>query len=124
MPHLGKKQRDLYVNKKCSHEKNEVTYSQQNRITIAKHVIQGGLKGERRRKRQQFATILHMLKHGRLMLEFEAMKSLFSFLNVLMNLENHWSDSIGWVMAKCLHKQMIKKNERSCYMFEIFCPFL
>jgi hypothetical protein len=27
-------------------------------------------------------------------------------------------------MAKCLHKQMIKKNERSCYMFEIFCPFL
>ncbi len=87
-------------------------------------MIQGGLKGERRRKRQQFATILHMLKHGRLMLEFEAMKSLFSFLNVLMNPENHWSDSIGWVMAKCLHKQMIKKNERSCYMFEIFCPFL
>jgi hypothetical protein len=50
MPHLGKKQRDLYVNKKCGHEKNEVTYSQQNRITIAKHVIQGGLKGREEEK--------------------------------------------------------------------------
>jgi hypothetical protein len=50
-----------------------------------------------------------MLQHGRLMLEFEALKSLFSFLNVLMNPKNHSSDSIGWVMAKCLHKQMIKK---------------
>jgi hypothetical protein len=26
MPHLGKKQGELYVNKKCSHVKNEVTY--------------------------------------------------------------------------------------------------
>jgi len=50
-----------------------------------------------------------MLQHGKLMLKFEAMKSLFFFLNVLMNPENHWNDSIGWVMAKCLHKQVIKK---------------
>jgi len=89
MPHLGKKQREFYVNKKCSHAKNEVTYFQQNCITIARHVIQGGLKRERRRKRQQFVTILHMLQHGKLMLEFEVMKSLFSFLNFLMNPKNH-----------------------------------
>jgi hypothetical protein len=43
------------------------------------------------------------------MLEFEAMKSLFCFLNVLMNPQNHWSDSTGRVMAECLHKQVIKK---------------
>jgi hypothetical protein len=42
-------------------------------------------------------------------LEFEAKKSLFSFLNVPMNPKNHWSDSIGWVMAKCLHKQVLHK---------------
>jgi hypothetical protein len=28
MPHLGKKEREFYVNKKCSHAKNEVTYFQ------------------------------------------------------------------------------------------------
>jgi hypothetical protein len=89
MPHLGKEQKEFYVNKKCSHAKNEVTYSQRNHITIVKHVIQGGLKWEREKKRQQFATILHMLQHGKPMLEFEAMKPLFSFLNVLMNPENH-----------------------------------
>jgi hypothetical protein len=27
MPHLGKKQREFYVNQKCGHAKNEVTYS-------------------------------------------------------------------------------------------------
>jgi hypothetical protein len=27
MPHLGKKERDFYMNKKCKHAKNEVTYS-------------------------------------------------------------------------------------------------
>jgi hypothetical protein len=39
------------------------------------------------------------------MLEFEAMKLLFSFLNVAMNC---WNDFVGWAMVKCLHKQMIK----------------
>jgi hypothetical protein len=34
MPHLGKKEREFYVNKKCSHAKNEVTYSQRTRISI------------------------------------------------------------------------------------------
>jgi hypothetical protein len=28
MPHLGKKQREFYVNKKCNNAKNEVTYFQ------------------------------------------------------------------------------------------------
>jgi hypothetical protein len=26
-----------------------------------------------------------------------------------MNPKNHWSDFTGWVMAECLHKQLIKK---------------
>jgi hypothetical protein len=38
------------------------------------------------------------------MLEFEAMKLLFSFLNVAMNC---WNDYVGLVMVKCIHKQMI-----------------
>jgi hypothetical protein len=42
-------------------------------------------------------------------LKFEALKPLFSFLNVPMMLRNHWNDSIGWVMAKCMHQHVIKK---------------
>ncbi len=43
------------------------------------------------------------------MLEFEALKFFFSFLNVPMFPKHHWSDSLGWIMAKCMHKQVIKR---------------
>jgi len=48
--HLDKKEREFYVNKKCNHAKNEVTYSQQNNISIAKQVIHVSLKGEKGKK--------------------------------------------------------------------------
>ncbi len=60
MPHLGKKERELYVNKISTHAKNEVICSQQSRISIIEQVIQEGLKGGKRKKMQQFATILHL----------------------------------------------------------------
>jgi hypothetical protein len=37
------------------------------------------------------------------------MKPLFSFLNVPLNPKYHWNDSSGWVMAECLHKQVLNK---------------
>jgi hypothetical protein len=43
------------------------------------------------------------------MLEFEALNAFFSFLNVPLLPKHHWSDSAGWVMDKCMHKQIIKK---------------
>jgi hypothetical protein len=48
--------------------------------------------GERGRKRQYFAMILHFLQHSQPMLQLKAMKPF-----------------VNWAMAKCLHKQMIKK---------------
>jgi hypothetical protein len=45
MPHLGKKQGELYVNKKWNHAKNEVAYLKKNCITITKQ-IQARIKGE------------------------------------------------------------------------------
>ncbi len=36
MPHLGKKQGEWYVNKKCNHAKKEVIYFKKNHITIIK----------------------------------------------------------------------------------------
>jgi hypothetical protein len=45
MPHLGKKQGEWYVNKKCNHAKNEITYSKKSHLTIVEQV-QGEVKGE------------------------------------------------------------------------------
>jgi hypothetical protein len=42
------------------------------------------------------------------MLEFEALKSFFSFLNVHLLPKHHWNDSPIQVMAKCMHKQIIE----------------
>jgi hypothetical protein len=39
MPHLGKKEKEFYVNKKSTHAKNKVIYSQQSRISIVEQVI-------------------------------------------------------------------------------------
>jgi hypothetical protein len=58
---LDNKERKFYVNKKCNCAKNEVTFSQQNHISIAKQVIHVSLKGEKRKKRQQFTTILQII---------------------------------------------------------------
>jgi hypothetical protein len=46
MPHLGKKEGEWYIDKKCNLVKNEVAYFQRSHITIVGQVIQGGLKRE------------------------------------------------------------------------------
>jgi hypothetical protein len=58
------------------------------------------------------------------MLEFEALKSFFSLLNVPLLPKHHWNDSPMWVMAKCMHKQIIKrvkKNITSSKYLEVSC---
>jgi len=46
------------------------------------------------------------------MLEFEALKPFFSFLDVSMFSRHNWNDSIRWVMAKYTHKQFIEKMKK------------
>jgi hypothetical protein len=56
--------------------------------------------------------------------EFEALKSLFSFLNVPLLPKPHWSDSLGWVMIECMHKQIIKRVKEviaSSKYLALFC---
>jgi hypothetical protein len=43
------------------------------------------------------------------MLAFEAMKPFFFFHNVSLNPKHHWNNYAGWVMAKCLLKQVFNK---------------
>jgi hypothetical protein len=40
----------------------------------------------------QFATLLHTLRHGRPMLEYEAHKKFFDFLSFEENPKMHWTD--------------------------------
>jgi hypothetical protein len=51
MAHLGKKEKGVLCEQKCTHAKNEIIYSQQSHISIVEQVIQGGLKKERGTKR-------------------------------------------------------------------------
>jgi hypothetical protein len=61
---------------------------------------QGGVKGERSRKRQQLATIVfHLLQQGRSMSMYETLEHLFLFLNVSLMEQIHETNSIGWGMA-------------------------
>jgi len=48
----------------------------------------------------QFAIVLHLLQQGCLMLEYEALKPLFKFLQVLKNCKKHW--------AKLMHQEVLK----------------
>ncbi len=87
-----------------------MVYFEHSYISIVEQ-IQGGVKGEHGKK-IKIATILHLLQQGQPMLEFEALKPLFYFLNVPMMPRNHRNDSIGWVMVKCMHQHVIKKVKK------------
>jgi hypothetical protein len=94
-------------------------YAARSIVTIAQQMA--SVKGERARKRQQFATVLHTLQEGRPMLEYQALRPLFTFLGVPHMSRNHWSDSSSWELAECLHSASAIKDpgshERSSILF-------
>ncbi len=47
-------------------------------------------------------TIFHLLKHERLMIEFESMQGLFEILKVDKMPYKHWSDYNEWEMENCM----------------------
>jgi hypothetical protein len=61
------------------------------------------LAGEKLKKLVQFTTLFHTLKHGRPMLEYEAHKELFDFLNLEENPKMQWTYSLGWAMVQHMH---------------------
>ena len=105
---LGIKKGQWYVAKNCKHLRNERLYAARNSVTVAQQLAV--VKGERARKRLQFATILHLLQNGRPMLEYAALQPLFTFLDVPKLPKRHWSDSAGWSLAECLHHQVQLKT--------------
>jgi len=71
--------------------------------------VQKEFKGDKTRKIAQFATVFHMLQHGRPMLEYESMRELFTFLKMPHLSKKHWGDNSGWLMAEYLHAQVMQK---------------
>ncbi len=45
------------------------------------------------------------------MLEYESLRPLFLFLGFPMIVKKHWSDSLGWGMAKFMYTQMFYKTK-------------
>ncbi len=73
---------------------------------------------EKHKKLVQFVRLFHTLKHGRPMLEYEAHKDLFDFLNFEENPKMHWTNNYAWIMAQHIHgiileatKCIIKKTQ-------------
>ncbi len=64
--------------------------------------------GEKHQKLIQFATLFHPLKHGRPMLEYEAHKELFDFLNLEENPKMHWIDLVGWALTQHMHNIVLE----------------
>jgi hypothetical protein len=50
--------------------------------------------------------ILHVLSHGRPMLECESLYELFRSLAIPNNPSMHWYDIVGWVLTKFMYMQV------------------
>jgi len=88
----GVKKGEWYINKDYKHSKNEATYASKGKEFVLQQVT-NGLACEKHRKLIQFATLFHTLKHGRPLLEYEAHKDFFDFLNFEANPKMHWIDT-------------------------------
>ena len=64
----GIKKGQWYIANNCKHLRYERIYAGRNHVTVAQQLVV--VKGERARKRIQFATILHLLQEGCPMLEY------------------------------------------------------
>ncbi len=75
------KKGDRYYTKVCKHVKNQKLFAFCGYESITIQVAHGVIR-DNARKLVQFATVLHFLPQGHPMLEYEALKHLFKFLQV------------------------------------------
>ncbi len=87
-PMKGVEKIEWYISKDCKHNKNETTYASKGKEFVLQQVT-NGLAGEKCKILVQFATLFYPLKHGRPMLEYEAHKDFFDFLNLKENPKMH-----------------------------------
>jgi hypothetical protein len=100
----GIKKGQQYVSKNCKHLRFERIYASRSVVTVAQQL--SVVKGEHGRKHQQMAAIVHLLQEGRPMMEYVALRPLFSFLGVPKMPKKQWSDGVGWELADCFYHQI------------------
>jgi hypothetical protein len=54
------------------------------------------------------------------MLEYEALRPLFQFLQMPKNNKKHWSDNFSWTMVKFMHQDVLRETKAivgaTCYV--------
>jgi len=75
------------------HAKNEQFFCSRGKDIVANMVVVGDVVGEKKRKFIQFVAILWLLKQGCFVTNFEAMKLLFEFLEVMHIPKKHWNNN-------------------------------
>jgi hypothetical protein len=108
-PMKGVKKREWYTSNDYKHNINQVTYASKGRESILQ--VTNGLVGEKHKKLVQFATMFHTLKHDMLMLEYEAQKDLFDFLNLEESPKMHWTNNSSRVMAQHMHGIILEATQ-------------
>ncbi len=81
IPSFGIVVGDYFYCKDVAHAKNERTYFVQN-LEFVMTLMQSGIHLGARKKFIQFVIVLHILLHGRPMLEYESLRELFLLLKV------------------------------------------
>ncbi|KAG0572981.1 hypothetical protein KC19_VG138700 [Ceratodon purpureus] len=122
MPRIGVKEGQWFMDKNCKHARNERIWASRRSSTVIEQVC--AVKGERARKRQQFATLLHLLHEGRLMAEYAALESLLTFLEVPKLPKKHWNATAGWQLVECMFTQVqckIQQVIKQARFFSITC---
>lgn len=52
--------------------------------------------------------MFYLLKEGHPMTNYETIKDLFCFIKFKNMLRNHWSNNLGWDMAKNMHNVVLQ----------------
>jgi hypothetical protein len=105
----GMKKGERYTINDCKHNINQDAYASKGRKFVLQ--VTNGLVGEKHKKLVQFATMFHTLKHGILMLAYEAQKDLFDFLNLEESPKMHWTNNYGRVMAQHIHGIILEATQ-------------
>ena len=75
-------------------------------------------------KLPQFQAVLHMLQHGRSMLEYEQLKDLLQSMATCIVPDAlpdaHWSDNAGWIIAEVL-SEVSWELWRWCNLLIVVC---
>jgi hypothetical protein len=61
-----------------------------------------------KRELLRFVVLLYLLTHGKLMINFENMKSLLRFVSIKNFPKKHWWDNSSWGMVKSPHTIMMQ----------------